>query len=284
MNVIESVSAPIKDKNLPLVTVVTVVYNGEKTIQGTIESCLKQSYPNLEYIIIDGASSDKTVEIISQFQDKISYFLSEPDLGIYDAMNKAIKAANGEWINFMNCGDIFVNENVLSTVADIIANDKSNVDIFYGNTIFKYNDFFLKQKPMDLNRIEREMAFCHQSTFVKMDIIKQDTFDLNYKLSSDFIMMNRFYKQNKKFKYIDIYISLFDQTDGSTLRNYQKSIKERFLVFDDMSSIKKTILCNKAILRMSFGLFVRKMLPKKYKNYFFMRRNRENIFFNISDL
>ncbi len=284
MSAIEWISEPEQVIELPLITVVTVVYNGEKTIQGTIESCLKQSYPNLEYIVIDGGSSDRTVEIISKFQDKISYFLSESDSGIYDAMNKAIKVAKGDWINFMNCGDIFINDNVISSVVDIITKDKSNSDIIYGNTIFKFNDFFLRQKPMDLDRIEREMAFCHQSAFVKMEIIKTNNFDLKYKLSSDFIMMNKFYRQNRKFKYIDIYISLFDQTDGSTLRNFKRSIKERFLVYEDMSPIKKAILCNKTILRMSIGLFVRKMLPAKYKNYFFVRKNKANIFFNIDEL
>ena len=273
-----------KEMDLPLITVVTVVFNGQDSIKNTIESCINQSYPNIEYIVIDGASNDSTVEIISNYQSKISYFVSEPDLGIYDAMNKAIKVAKGEWINFMNCGDIFVNHNVLSSVADIIAKDKSSADIFYGNTVFKFKDFFLRQKPMDLHKITREMAFCHQSTFVKMDIIKQNNFDLKYKLSSDFIMMNRFYNQNKKFKYIDIYISLFDQTDGSTLRDFKKSIRERFLVFDDMTSFKKSILCYKTIARMSIGLFVRKLLPNKYKNHFFIRKNRANIFFNISEL
>lgn len=279
----ELLSEDRKGSCFPLITVVTVVYNGQDSIRDTIESCINQSYPNVEYIVIDGASNDSTTEIISKFQNSIAYFLSEPDSGIYDAMNKAIKVAKGEWINFMNCGDVFVNNDVLHLIADAISKDKSNADIIYGNTIFKFKDFFLKQKPMDLNRIKREMAFCHQSSFVKMNIIKSDNFDLKYKLSADFEMMNRFYYQNKIFKYVDQYISVFDQTDGSTLRNFKQSIKERFLTYDDMGSIKKTILCYKTIVRMLIGLSVRKMLPKKHENYFFIRKNKSNILFNRNE-
>ena len=97
--------------NNPLISVVTVSYNAVTTIEKTILSVINQNYSNIEYIVIDGGSIDGTVDIIKKYADKITYWVSEPDKGIYDAMNKGIIVATGEWINFMNTGDTFYNEN-----------------------------------------------------------------------------------------------------------------------------------------------------------------------------
>ena len=97
-------------------SIVTVSYNAVATIESTILSVINQTYSNVEYIIIDGGSTDGTVDIIKKYQDKISYWISEPDQGIYDAMNKGLKIASGEWINFMNSGDSFVHTEVLENL------------------------------------------------------------------------------------------------------------------------------------------------------------------------
>lgn len=94
-------------KNNILISVVTVSYNAVATIEQTLLSVINQTYPNIEYIIIDGGSTDGTVDIIKKYADEIVYWISEPDKGIYDAMNKGIKKANGEWINFINAGDSY---------------------------------------------------------------------------------------------------------------------------------------------------------------------------------
>ena len=101
-------------RNKPLVSIVTVVYNGENFLEETIKSVINQTYENIEYIIIDGGSTDGTVDIIKKYEDKINYWVSEKDAGIYDAMNKGIEAFKGDYINFLNAGDSYVNNEVLN--------------------------------------------------------------------------------------------------------------------------------------------------------------------------
>lgn len=98
----------------PLISIITISYNSCLTIEDTILSVINQTYPHIEYIVIDGGSKDGTVDIIKRYENKISYWISEPDKGIYYAMNKGIAATTGEWINFINCGDSFYDKNVIA--------------------------------------------------------------------------------------------------------------------------------------------------------------------------
>ena len=118
------------------VTVVTVTYNAAESLEKTILSVLQQNYSNVEYIIIDGGSTDGSVEIIKKYSDKIAYWVSEPDRGIYDAMNKGIRKATGEWINFMNAGDLFFHESTLSSVFS--KQNHSLYDIMYSDVMCVY--------------------------------------------------------------------------------------------------------------------------------------------------
>lgn len=116
----------LKPKPKPLITIVTVCYNSVELIEKTLKSVTKQIYANKEYVVIDGASSDGTKKIVEQFIDSIDFFVSEPDKGIYHAMNKAVEVAKGEWVIFMNAGDLFVNNEVVAKVSSALS-DKDDV-------------------------------------------------------------------------------------------------------------------------------------------------------------
>ena len=120
--------------NKPLVTIITVSYNVVDTIESTIQSVVNQRYNNIEYIIIDGGSNDGTVDIIKKYEDHITYWISEPDGGIYYGMNKGIIKSNGDWLCFMNAGDRFASNDVLEHIFDSnIVFD--NIDVIFGDVI-----------------------------------------------------------------------------------------------------------------------------------------------------
>ncbi|WP_418184850.1 glycosyltransferase family 2 protein [Aliarcobacter vitoriensis] len=187
--------------NLPKITVVTVTYNAEQYLEQTIKSVIEQDYPNIEYIVIDGASSDGTVDIIKKYEKYITYWISEPDSGIYDAMNKGIDVATGEWINFMNAGDSFALNNVLNK----IFSKTYNSDVLYSNSYYVNKDFQVigEHEVKELESFfTSEMPFIHQSTFIKKNIISKSIFRTDYKLASDFDLFCKLYIQKYKFEYL----------------------------------------------------------------------------------
>ena len=157
------------------VTIITISYNAVLGIERTINSVITQTYSNLQYIIIDGGSTDGTVDIIKKYADKIDYWVSEPDSGIYYAMNKGIAIADGDWINFMNAGDYFVDRNVIEQIFQ--HNIECTDNVIYGNTIGKYKHGFISEKPEPLVVMNKRLPFCHQSVFVKEQLIKSMPFD-----------------------------------------------------------------------------------------------------------
>ena len=193
-------------ENPPKVTIVTVSYNTDGSIERTIKSVLEQTYPNIEYIIIDGKSTDNTVEIIKKHDNKISYWISEKDDGIYYAMNKAIDLASGVWINFMNAGDTFIDKSVISKFINIV---DSSIDVAYGTRyIHKEKDVYL-EKTYDIDSFYIKMPFGHQSAFTKKSILKKYKFDTSLQLSADYDFLIQCYQDNCKFQNLDLEICNF---------------------------------------------------------------------------
>jgi len=170
------------NKQLPLITVITVVLNGEKYLEETIKSVINQTYDNVEYIIIDGGSNDCTLDIIRKYEDAIDYWISEKDKGIYDAMNKGIYLATGLFLNFMNCGDCFDNVNTLLRISKFC---NERYDVIYSNAKIKNSDKITKCD-------HKKMRLIHQSILYKKTL--HDTYGMYLvapKLSiSDYIFFN----------------------------------------------------------------------------------------------
>lgn len=209
------------------ITVITVTYNAQDCLEQTIQSVTNQTYPNIEYIIVDGGSKDKTIDIIKKYESKISKWISEKDKGIYDAMNKGIDMATGEWINFMNAGDTFVDNNTIQKVFnhnyleyDYIYGDRINKD-FVGTYYEKATPFF-EQK----NRYCPQKGVCHQSTFVRKVTAQKFKFHLKFPVNADFKMMYDIYANKGKFLYRPIAIAIYNTIEGFSISGFKKGLFE----------------------------------------------------------
>lgn len=200
-------------------------YNAEDVIEKTIQSVLTQKYQNLEYILIDGASTDRTLNIIKNYSKDIRVrYLSEPDKGIYDAMNKGAQMATGEYLEFLNAGDVLIDENIISFVADRLTNCQA--DIVYGDILYAHPD----------GRVEKRIygQFCaslfyyllgdcinHQAIFAKRDCFKQ-VFDTSYQICADRVWMLKAKQNGKKFQAINQLICCYSLDENSaSIRNSQ---------------------------------------------------------------
>lgn len=208
------------------ISVVTVVFNGEKTLEKTIQSVVNQTYSNIEYIIIDGASTDDTISIIKKYESKIALWLSKPDHGIYDAMNKGLQIATGDFLIFMGADDLFINNDVISNFVSKIKNSDSN-RVYYGNVIKvstkeRYDGYFTKEKFAIKN-------ICHQSIFYSKNIYKTNQYDLKYKLWADYVYNFKLFNQ---MEFIDIDVAYFNDEGASSRKGDLEFRKDvYYLVF-----------------------------------------------------
>lgn len=190
----------------PLVSVITVVLNGDKHLEQTIQSVLSQTYDNIEYIIIDGQSKDKTLDIIKKHETKIDYWLSEKDGGIYFAMNKGINLANGEIIGILNADDFYSPDTILNVVNVFL---KTNADVFHGDIILLNDKHETRMQP-DINKMMEQPSVFHPTCFVKKQVYsKIGDFNTDYKISADYDFLLRCLKSNFKFEYIPQVLTYF---------------------------------------------------------------------------
>ncbi len=196
-------------KNNPLISIVTVVYNDADGLKKTIQSVLSQTYKNIEYIIIDGGSTDGTVEVIQKYKSYIDYWVSEPDKGIYDAMNKGSKQATGDSINFLNAGDYYIDSMVLESL--LPAFKKHNSKAIFGralniapNSQWYYPSIEVSKIPKWLKRYMPN----HQAIFFPREFYTQHKYDLSLKITAD--MDYKLYAKNKcGYYFVDKTIVVF---------------------------------------------------------------------------
>ena len=223
----------------PTVSIITVIYNGEKEVARTISSVLEQSYRDYEYIFVDGKSKDNSLEVIESFRDAFEQkgiafrVYSEPDKGIYDAMNKGTRLSEGDWLLMLNAGDRFSDADVLR---DFFENKSYDADVIYGDTILEENGFFKKRETEEPDALPHVMPFCHQSVFVRGQLQKKYMFDMRYRLVADFDMFSRMAKDGVKFQYIRRFVSIFDMT-GISGRNLLAVVEEA-----DLSCVNNGLL------------------------------------------
>lgn len=243
----------------PLITVITVVLNAKKNLEKTIQSVAEQEYKRIEYIVIDGGSTDGSVDIIRQFHPSlISAWISEKDKGIYSAMNKGAGMASGEWICFLNAGDVFVNSSIIGKIAESILQQQEKPDIIYGNILVRKPKGKFKERIALSPRNYHRMYFCHQSAFVKLDLLRQYPFDEHYKLSSDLKFLKNCFFNNKKFLKLNFPVVIYD-VFGLSNTDRELGLRENISVINEMDKGWKKY---KFLLRLYFIIYWRKIFAK----------------------
>lgn len=216
----------------PKLSVITIVYNNVRDIERTLQSVLNQTYPNIEYLVIDGASGDGTLEILKRYESKLSKLITEPDKGIYDAMNKGLTEATGDYVLFMNSGDeIYAPD----TVAQVFAT-ADDADIYYGETeLFDENWQSLGRRrhrvpdTFSWKSFRFGMNISHQAIYIKRSIT--EPYDLQYQLSSDIDWVIKAAKKAQKTVKVEGYVAKF-LAGGVSKKRHFRSLKERFLIFN----------------------------------------------------
>lgn len=212
--------------NQPIISIITVCFNSEKHIEDTIKSVLSQKYNNLQYIIIDGGSKDKTMNIINKYKKEISTIISEPDKGISDAFNKGIQHAKGDLVGIVNSDDILLPESLLAIATSY---QKGEYDIYRGNSIIwnpisnkKYREY----PSLKFSTTPIFVNVAHESTFVTLDAYKKfGTYDIDLHYTMDLDFFIRAYKLGAKFKHVDHDIVQF-RLGGATSTSMLKKRKD----------------------------------------------------------
>ena len=237
----------------PLISVITVCYNAASCIEKTILSVINQTYSNIEYIIIDGGSTDGTIDIVNKYKDRISVIVSEKDKGIYDAMNKGVTYATGEWVNFMNAGDTFYNSNVVTELFKDNIEEKYTVVFGDTNVITQYKEIFVNY---GYKKMHKYMPSCHQSIFCRRYILMKYPFEWEkYKYAADFNLFYNLKQRNYLYKYIKVIVSNYDCKDGFTQRN-KINLARDYINIKRYNKLYKII----ALIIIRVRIFIKKML------------------------
>ncbi|MCU7938288.1 MAG: glycosyltransferase [gamma proteobacterium symbiont of Bathyaustriella thionipta] len=224
----------------PLISVITINYNDGDKLEKTIKSVIDQDYEFVEYIIVDGGSSDKSPSVINKYAGSISTIVSESDDGLYDAMNKGIKYATGDWVIFMNSGDYFYDLSVLSRIFSI--EDRTKQNIIYGDREIRYDSFSRKQLATHVQKkLWKGMLFSHQSMFTRRKLLDENSFQYQlFPIASDFDLIYRL-SRSETFYYCGLLIASID-VGGVSDTNRLQAIWERYKTLEhycDHSFYKK---------------------------------------------
>jgi len=238
----------------PTLSVITVVYNNAADIERTLLSVINQTYPNIEYIVIDGASTDGTLQIIEKYTNKIAKLISEPDKGIYDAMNKGLALATGDYVIFMNSADEFYSA---ETVANVFA-AAPDADIYYGETeMIGANNESLGQRrhkaPENFTwrDFKYGMSISHQAIYIKRSLVK--SYEPKYQLSADIDWILYAAKKAKTVVNVHQYVAKY-KVGGMSKQKHRQSLMERFDIMKRYYGLVPTIF-NHTIIALNLGFY-----------------------------
>ena len=234
-----------------LISIITIVFNNVSGIEKTIQSILSQSFKNFEYVIIDGGSTDGTLDIIRKYEDKIDYWISEPDKGIYDAMNKGMKHSSGTYLWFMNSGDLIESSEILENIPWA-----ENADVYYGETHLIDNSgkilgtrtaLTTRKLPVQMGwkDMMHGMVVSHQSFIVKKEITP--FYDTDYRYSSDIDWVIKCLKASRKIVNVHGVLSRY-LIGGFSIENNRASLKERFRIYRKHYGLPATMLSHVLIV------------------------------------
>jgi glycosyltransferase involved in cell wall biosynthesis len=248
-------------QTVPKISIITVVFNGELLIERTIKSVLSQTYSNIEYIVIDGASADETLAIVDSYKSKITTLISEKDRGIYDAMNKGLDLATGDYVLFLNAGDELYSYNTLATIFAL----STNADVYYGNTIVVNKSGqelgdrrLIPPVQLTWKSLKYGMCVSHQSFIAKRTLC--DFYNLDYSISADIDWVIHILKKSAKIINTKMYISKFLEGGTSNARK-KLALKERFVIMSKHYGLLQTLFNHAYIvLRYPFHRLTRKSM------------------------
>lgn len=249
----------------PRFTIITVVYNDAKNIKKTIESVLQQTLRDYEYIIVDGLSTDGTIDLINLYANEISEIISEKDKGIYDAMNKGIIKAKGDWILFLNSGDLLYSENVLFKLNESIKMLPKMPAVLYGDVevLIPAQNIQKVVKTRDLEDIKYVMPFNHQSSLINREIHQNNLYDINYKIVSDYHLFLGLYLKKHTFFNVGFTISTIlagGVSDSGRSKTFYEKRKVHNVYFRNRNN---SILYYRSLIRYYMASLVKKIAPKR---------------------
>lgn len=230
----------------PKFSIITITFNAATVIGPTLQSVLAQSYKNYEYILVDGASKDNTVAVAKASGINFAHIVSEPDKGLYDAMNKGMRLAKGDYLCFLNAGDAFHSPDTLEKIVAAIAHEEHLPDVLYGETA-EVNDGrqFVRmrrlQAPARLTwkSFKQGMLVCHQAFYARRDIAPE--YNLEYRLSADVDWCIKVMKRAKKMVNVELTVVDYLQ-NGLSLQNHRASLIERFKVMCSHYGVLSTVV------------------------------------------
>lgn len=254
------------------ISVITINYNNLSGLKQTISSVLSQTYTDMEYIVIDGGSKDGGAEYIQSIKEKLYYCVSEPDSGIYNAMNKGINVSTGEYVIFMNSGDVFFDKEVL---AEIFSCKEYDSDILYGSTIYKYGNEGILRKPRTMSVMRKELPFCHQSCFIKGDLMRERLYNERYKIISDYDFFYHMWREGKSFHEIKKIVSIYDTSGLSANKSNKLKVYKEHCSIQNVPYSKMFFFLMNVYGRLK-NLF-RCVIPSKLRDVIMRRELDSNI-------